>query len=152
MIKKIPNKSIYELFLDKIKKDIFVIPYCNHCKKNIWPPTDHCYNCLNKIILKNYTHKKGILIETFESYIDNRIKHNIINKNKKSKTNIDYNNSLESKNTVVGLVDFNGVLLLGKIINFKENSDNISKISYIQINKCGIDSNHKIFYNFSVLT
>ena len=143
---RIIKKSNHDLFFDRIRKGIFFIPYCKYCKKNFWPITDFCSKCFNKIVLKNYTHKKGILLESFESYIDEKIKPVKLNTDKKSQTNTSH----KSENTTLGLVDFDGVILLGKIVNFNKNSNN-NEISYIRINKCGIDSDNKIFYEFYIL-
>ena len=142
---RIIKKSNHDLFFERVRKGIFLIPYCKYCKRNFWPIIDFCPKCFNIIVLKNYTQKKGILLESFESYLGEQIKpvkSNIDNKSQTNTTN-------KSKNTILGLVDFDGVLLMGKIVNFKENSDN--EISYIRINKCGIDSDNKIFYEFCIL-
>ena len=39
-------------FESELKKGRFGIPFCNSCKRNIWPPTEFCNQCFSKTSLR----------------------------------------------------------------------------------------------------
>ena len=45
--------------MEYIEGGRFVLPYCNKCRKTIWPPADNCRLCLNNLSLKDYRNKEG---------------------------------------------------------------------------------------------
>jgi uncharacterized OB-fold protein len=151
-ISKFYNPGNYEEFIRNIRQGRFVTPYCKTCKKNIWPPTDYCTKCFNKMEMIDLQNRKGKLIEILHSFV-------------KEKKNI-INHKIIPTNNLIGLVDFNGVRLLGSIetksyndlIHLTEkkinNSDSMQSSDYsniyVKLKKCGIVEG-TIFYEFKLL-
>jgi uncharacterized OB-fold protein len=109
-----------------IESGRFVLPYCNKCRKTIWPPADNCRLCLNNLSLKDYKNKKGKILEFFLDKFTN-------------------NNAI----TIMILVKFGEVILIGSLDQDKRNTANIvgKKVRMI---KCGF-INQKIFYRFEIV-
>lgn len=129
------------------------MPYCKTCGKNIWPPTDYCTWCLKKMELIDLQNENGKLIEILYSFVEQKE----IIRSQEGIKNCD----------IIGLVDFNGVKLLGSInkktynafihLNKKnfQNSHSVKLFDYskvhVKLKKCGICEN-KIFYEFELVS
>ena len=129
-MKKIDTKkNIFLKFIDNIRKGNFVLPYCKRCKKNIWPPSNHCRICLSNLYLKSCNKKKGKILEILVSKI---------------------NNNSNNNNTFMVLVDMQAVILIGSLLlDTNINNLNNFKGKFVRFNKCGFIDN-KIFYQFSI--
>jgi uncharacterized OB-fold protein len=57
-----------EKFINYLKDNKFVLPYCNTCGAPAWPPVDYCYICMSKVKLKKTKPPEGHLIEYTISY------------------------------------------------------------------------------------
>ena len=112
--------------MEYIESGRFVLPYCNKCRKTIWPPADNCRLCLNNLSLKDYKHKKGKILEFFLDKFSN-----------------------SNANTIMILVELDEVILIGSLAENKKNIGNIEG-KMVRIKKCGfIDK--KIFYEFQIV-
>ena len=112
--------------MEYIESGRFVLPYCNKCRKTIWPPADNCRLCLNNLSLKDYTNKKGKILEFFLDKFTN-------------------NNA----NTIMILVKLDEVILIGSLDQDKRNTANIEG-KKVRMIKCGF-INQKIFYRFEIV-
>jgi len=147
---KIPFSSNYETFIKFMRKGKFMIPYCKTCKKNIWPPTDYCTICFNLLELIDLKQQDGKLIDIFHSFV--------------GKKEIKPNESKTRGVDIIGLVDFNGVKLLGSINKSTYNYfNNLKKYQNpnatgffdysqvrVKLQKCGILEN-SLFYKFKLV-
>ncbi len=144
------SSSNYETFMKFMRKGKFMMPYCQTCKKNIWPPADYCTNCFNKLDLIDLKLQDGKLIEIFHSFV--------------GKKQIKSNQSKTREVDIIGLVDFTGVKLLGSINkttynyfntfncqNLKPNGlFDYSRVR-VKLQKCGILEN-SLFYKFKLVS
>jgi uncharacterized OB-fold protein len=120
------KKNNLQKFTGYIEKGRFVLPYCNTCKKAIWPPTNNCRLCLNNLTLKNYKNKQGKILEYFLDKFNNNLADNIM-----------------------VLVELDEIILIGSLYQDNINSRNIQG-KKVRIKKCGfIDK--KIFYQFEIV-
>jgi uncharacterized OB-fold protein len=123
------KRNIFLNFIENIRQGNFVLPYCKNCKKNIWPPANHCRICLNHLSLKNCSKKKGRILEILISKINNNINNN--------------------NNELMILVDIHEVILIGSLfLDTNINNLNNFKGKFVRIDKCGF-INNKIFYQFT---
>ena len=49
-------------FESELKTGNFVTSECNHCNRVVWPPSDYCDNCFQKVDWRKIS-KNGIIIE-----------------------------------------------------------------------------------------
>ena len=49
-------------FESELKTGNFVTSECNHCDRVVWPPSDYCDNCFQKVDWRKIS-KNGIIIE-----------------------------------------------------------------------------------------
>ena len=52
------KKNNHQKFLEHIENGRFVLPYCNECRKTVWPPANNCRFCLGNLALKDYNKQK----------------------------------------------------------------------------------------------
>ncbi|HVP81825.1 MAG TPA: hypothetical protein VMS35_02180 [Nitrososphaeraceae archaeon] len=120
------KKNNYQKFLEHIETGRFVLPFCHECRKTVWPPANNCRFCLGNLALKDYKNKNGRILEFF---------FNKMNNNK--------------ANTIMILVEFDKIILIGSLAENKKNIGNIEG-KIVRIKKCGfIDK--KIFYEFKIV-
>ena len=112
--------------MEYIEGGRFVLPYCNKCRKTIWPPADNCRFCLNNLSLKDYKNKKGKILEFFLDKFTN-----------------------DNTNTIMILVKIDEVILIGSLDQDKINTVNIEG-KKVRMKKCGF-INQKIFYRFEIV-
>lgn len=48
-------------FIANLKKNNFVCSYCQKCDKVVWPPSDLCNRCFNKVTWKNLDRKAKLV-------------------------------------------------------------------------------------------
>ena len=113
--------------MEYIESGRFVLPYCNKCRKTIWPPADNCRFCLNNLSLKDYKNKKGKILEFFLDKFTN-----------------------DNANTIMILVKIEEVILIGSLDQDKINTLNIEG-KKVRMKKCGF-INQKIFYRFEIVS
>lgn len=112
--------------MEYIESGRFVLPYCNKCRKTMWPPADNCRVCLHNLSLKDYKNKKGKILEFFLDKFTN-------------------NNA----NTIMILVEFDEVKLIGSLDQDKINTVNFEG-KKVKMKECGF-INQKIFYRFEIV-
>jgi uncharacterized OB-fold protein len=108
-------------FMNQLKNGTFVISYCTACKKKIWPPYENCPACYRRTSTVN-AGKFGRIVEFSRSW-------------------------LEEGGVIVALIDMDGILLLGTILEGR----GIAVGSAVELVATGASSDGKIHFHFRIL-
>lgn len=108
-------------FMNQLKNGRFVISFCTACNKKIWPPYEYCPACYRRTSSVT-AGKLGRIVEFSRSW-------------------------LEEKETIVALIDMDGILLLGSISEGR----GIAIGAAVELINTGASSDGKIHFHFRTL-
>jgi uncharacterized OB-fold protein len=108
-----------EKFINYLKENKFVVPYCYRCNAPAWPPVDCCYRCMSKVKLKRTKILEGHLIEYTVSY---RL----------------------SKPKVFGVIEIDGIKLIGSVNSSVAPYPGM----FLRMKSCGVSNDGTPYYDF----
>ena len=108
-----------EKFINYLKDNKFVVPYCPRCNAPAWPPVDCCYTCMSKVKLRRAKSLEGHLIEYTVSY---RL----------------------SKPQIFGIIEVGGIKLIGSV----QSSVAPFVGMFLTMKNCGISNDGTPYYEF----